>query len=652
MKPIQVASLFLMVSLAQGFAAAQRQPPSDRTIAEADRAARAAALELAEENQTHNFRKKCILEIAETASGLPAEYDLLMYYGHFQLGFIRIQCRENDATGVLLTSTTIRRGTLPRLRLDHFVRSFLFLRRAQQRYRAGFQPPSSWMAGVGCPATYLTIEIRSSVEDALILKTPTAEWLPQPVLAIREREGVQPFALAWFGDTVLTMCRGHLQDDTDQAKTTGQLVHRLEGMRRGKRELIDYLRTDRQAIEAEICAELLLARKEPDALSQFRRLGLTEYARKLEIALATEPADLLRRILADPEDDLWYWAFHQLPARLDLDQQHSVLVDSLTLDQRPVHARQIIERLEEFPADESTLRTVREIYEEQPSISELGVVAATYLLTKTDEDQYFDYLRQVALTPRDDPKRYSDPPSEAIKALGRLPVTDQQRQQQMAEITRTLLRRLPRDLHPRWGNLLCLVDCLGRVGGQQDVELLREYCEDSSVRVKATFALARIDSRVALELARRHVTTLVTLLGEPPSRHNTAGQHMNEVLDYVGLFLAYGDREVISTYEQYLAYITAEAEPGSDNQYYREQTTGLLNILRSRNVDEELNRILRHIRVHGPCFSADGNDDDAFLRTVLAERLGKHAGEKEQIYEELLAAQRDWHDAMEAAMDP
>ena len=157
---------------------------------------------------------------------------------------------------------------------------------AQLRRRDGSDIRDNPTLGYASPAPFVTIEIRAAVGRSLLLKTQTMQWYAR---AIEKREGAKPFAVAWFAERIQALFEQRLQNQIERREIVDELLARLKEVRPGKQDLIDPMREDRISFEAQAYAELLLMRKEPNALPQFRRLSLTAYARKLEVALAEDP---------------------------------------------------------------------------------------------------------------------------------------------------------------------------------------------------------------------------------------------------------------------------------------------------------------------------------------------------------------------------
>lgn len=644
MRNLHAASLFAFLVFAGDSDAADAQiQTTTKKMSAADQAARVDACELESKHQTRNCQSTCVVQVPEAASGLPTEYDLVMYYGWYALGVIRIQCRETDTAGELVTTREFRRGKLPWAEVDHLTRQFLYLYRAQVRRRDGSETRDYLYAGYASPAPFITIEVRS-VAGQLLLKTETVQWYAR---SITQREGVKPFAVAWFAERIQALCRQQLQNQIERREVVAELLARLKEMQPGRQDLSDPTRHDRLSYEADAYAKLLLMRKESNALPQFCRLGLTAYARQLEVALAEDPATLFREILANEKDELWHWARTNVHSHLNPEAHRDVLIFALNRCGKPILQRVLIGEVRKLPASAHARRAIRDIFDRQEVDREVRVAAAAYLLAETREDRYFSYLSQEALTPRKDLNRSDDPTSAAIDALIEFATQKKERRQQVADIARTLLKRIPRDSHPTFSQLGQLVGYLGRAGGPADARLLQKYCEQSSVRAEAVYALAQFDPALALKFARQHVASLVASeSGKSAPRYPNV--YLNCVSYYSDLFIAYGDRKVIDLYEEFLAHIAAHTEPGYELTYYRDRTTSVLGVLRAENARDELDRAVKHVRTLGPSSYVLGPEYDNLLE-ALAERLDAAAGSKERARERLDKAHRIWRDRIEAS---
>ena len=305
------------------------------------------------------------------------------------------------------------------------------------------------------------------------------------------------------------------------------------------------------------------------------------------MGLAANPVSVFREILAHEDDELWGWALDAMQSRLNADECRDLRVFALARSRRPIHQRVLIDALQGLPASAPVTEAVRAVYDRQETTRRVRVAAAKYLFRTTHEERYFEELRREALTPREDLNAYDDPPYAAMRALLEIAAGERSRRPQVTDIARTLLARIPRDSHPTWSQLAELVAHLGRWGGPRDAALLREYCEQSSVRVEAAYALAEIDPPPALAAARRHVADwIASERGASPPRYNNP--YWNQVVEYSDLFVAFGDREVLDLYEEFLTQIAAHSEPGYELTYYRQRTESLLRVLRAKEASDQL----------------------------------------------------------------
>jgi hypothetical protein len=351
---------------------------------------------------------------------------------------------------------------------------------------------------------------------------------------------------------------------------------------------------------------------------------------------------MFREILANDQDALWSWALDAIDAHCSADECRSLRVFALTRCNDPIYLRVLIERLRELPASDTLTAAVRDIYDQQDQDARVRVAAAEYLFRTTHEERYFEYLLGRALTPRADLNAYDDPPAAAIYALIGIGTENPGRRSQVADVVRALLQRIPKDSHPTYSQLESLVCFLGRAGGPGDVPLLRQYCEQSSVRVAAAYGLAQIDAPLALEAARRHVASLIaSARGQgPPGNPNRC---WNEVIEYEGLFVAFGDRSAVEFYEEFLKHLAAHSEPGYELTYYRQRTESMLKVLTAKTPNEELDLAAEHVRTQGPGIYWPVYD---FILQKLGERLAQAAGPKAGALERLKTASQAWRDRL------
>ena len=306
----------------------------------------------------------------------------------------------------------------------------------------------------------------------------------------------------------------------------------------------------------------------------------------------------------------------------------------------PFYARLLIDALRQLPVSDAATVAVLDVYDLPETDRCVRVAALHYLLHNTHADRYFADLRRESLTPRKAPNQYDDPPSAATGALLVIGAEDQGRRPQVTETVRLLLERILMNSHPTWSQLEQLVSYLGSYGGPGDVALLSKYCEQSSVRVEAAYALAQIEPAAALEAARRHVASqIATQRGKPVSQYST--RYWNEVNNYSDLFVAFGDRRVIESYEEFLKHLAAHSQPGYELTYYQERITSMLKVLLAKDAHDELECAIEYVRTQGPRFPSYGDD---FVPEKLAERLAVAAGTKEEAQRRLQQARQAWRD--------
>jgi hypothetical protein len=290
-----------------------------------DEAARKALLEVVEQKQDPEFRRDYRIIVPEHGTGLPRDYDVLIYGKYIDLWPSRLEVRVRDgkAQGELLTDEEFRRGEVAIDVVDNLVRqlAYGYVAADERRKPREFDSPPMWSTYVSHAPCYC-IEVISRT-DKLPWHLKTDDW---PLVADGVRSntaGVQGTAHTRFGIELIELLHERLPVLQSDAALKKELVQRLAAISPpagGGREddsidadpatlpLDYYLRYDLPAVEALVYSQLAVRWRIAQAAPEFQRLFLHEAQAELAIATADDPTELLRTALTGENGDLFGFA--------------------------------------------------------------------------------------------------------------------------------------------------------------------------------------------------------------------------------------------------------------------------------------------------------------------------------------------------------
>ncbi|NQT40422.1 MAG: hypothetical protein HQ581_23210 [Planctomycetes bacterium] len=560
-------------------------PPRDGPMTAEDRRAHKMMVELIEKEQTPEFRKWFRVVVPEEPTGLPENYDILLYgrYGDVYLMRLEIRIRGKEATGELVTTDGFYRGPLPAEQIDDPARqlSYGFQSRTELKVKRGMLGGGGALGdGFGRNFRGQHVELISR-DPARPFHLQTEAWQRCNDSISDSSDGVEEFAHTRFSEEVEELAREKLTLLEPTAKLHRELVDRLRRIEVPKAVITEseteppdfspdrlplehYDRHDRPSIEARLYSRLAVYWHVEEALPELLRLKLSGAVTRLRIVTADDPTELLQTAIltkdeekeeGQEEDKLSEWAT-EYAGQLPLPKGAEVLLYALPRADTGC-STEILYSLMQCQLDSEHLAAIDAFYSQAIALRS-KVAAAECLLHRTHRDEYYLFLLQWALkAERTDDKPYYSitNPYYAARVVLSYSIKHGRRRNESAKMVRTLLGRIPIDAPSIGSNTSTLVAALGDLGGTNDLELLLKYYEQrrdpiesgwNSIASEAIIAIAKIDAELGLEKVHAEIRRYLEEEGERLSFHDC-------VRPYLGLIFWQDDRSALKLLEPALA---------------------------------------------------------------------------------------------------
>lgn len=501
--PLVLAALVGLLALPAG--AAPLQPEDRRAHAEAAAAVREA--------RTRKHRANWRVELPTEATTVPSRYRVTLaanYVDHAPSVWVMTVERDGDrARAEWVDSSGVRRGELPVVALDEWLRTTQHLQRATQTWRGG---------GVGLTGfksashvSYRSITARSVDPTApfeLVLRREA------PIhTALDESSNVERFAHTWSVHALERLFHVHLGASTrvtvDEALRR-ELLARLTGLpvlhsRPGDDKDPD---RDRARAEAVIYGHLLAQWQYRPAIEAVRTHGFPASARLLEVVtspVAQRSAGLGEMLCGE-------YGLHKLalPAVRELpDKGEKPLLAALRCQTSEHLLADLVGAVERLPASASAavVKALRELQGKLPAERVRIAIDRALLLRERDEPAR-TRLFAVADVPLW-PTEYTmgDAQRLALAALRAEALADAARRPAVVAVIRRVLASIPAHAHETYSGMDTLVHDLGELGGKDDLPVLHELLKTQrgSVVVTLIEAIARHDVAAAVQAARAEV---------------------------------------------------------------------------------------------------------------------------------------------------
>jgi hypothetical protein len=615
-------------------------PPRDGPMTAKDRLARKGLVDLIEENQTEEFRKLFQVDVPDEPTGLPDDYDILIY-GSFKdilLLRLQIQIRGSTASGELVTADGFKRGSLPVAKIDDLARQLSYAFQSRKKRRVGTE--DVWVEGIGS-ISGSGRERRERIE--LISRDParpfhlrTEAWALNTWRIDGSTYDVASLAHTRVGEAVEELAREKLKRMEPSADLGREVVERLRRIEASQPSnpargtdsedespgvaadssgfpsqlpLDDPFRDDLPSVEALLYARLAVYLRLREALPELRRLGLEGAERRLQIVTADDPTELLKEALLVEitEDDIAWWAeqyARQLPSPKDADV---LLYGFFHVPERCLYVP-----LKACDLNKEHLSQLHAFYAQAEDLH-AKVAAAQCLLDKTHRDEYYRFLVRLAGRNRPYSGRRGSfqyaPEDAAQTAILSYAVDHGRERHATTQMIRTRLAQIPFDKHGAFNGMDRLIATLGDLGGKEDLELLAKYCAGRhEIASTAIIAIAKIDHELALEKARDKVRKYLTCKDKT--------DHFDWAVEpYFGLFLWKGQRSDAALLEASLARYRREIKDagltwGEVHVPWIAETETLIAFLKAETVDERLKHALAYKRMPFVLFQGERDRDE------------------------------------------
>ncbi len=603
-------------------------PSREGAMTAEDLRARKTLNKLVQKNQSDQFRKYYSVALPNKPTGLPDDYDVLMYGEWTDVLRMRLEIhvRGDRVTAEMVTADGFYRGPLPPEPIDHLARQLAYGFCAERK-----RTPAALPALIGSFEGWSSIHYVRFQRIELISRDPqrpfhlrTEPWQLTTHWVAIDDHGVAGFAHTRFGEGVERLVRKKLKllKPTDELR--GEVVARLQQIeapkkpaaddesgdadsgesewreweiRQQKRPLDDMFRDDLASVEAKLYARLAVHWRLEKALPELRRLGLKEAALRLAIVTADDPTDLLKGALLTEDDEdrteddcLVEWSLNYV-SRLPDEKRTEVLLHAMPRVQCGYRADDILQQLADCQLNAGQLAQIDKFYNETADLRS-QVAAARCLLKQTNQDEYYRFLLERARKwpeSAESTGNLSFPPEDdAFRAVVAYSAKQGKYRRETAEMVRSLFGRMPEDP---------LLRSLGELERAEDVELLLKYCEheDESLVPVAIMALAKIEPDLALEKAHRQIADYL---------HDKRSFH-HGVRPYFDMIFWRNDRSAVEPLEAALAKYRKELKenaekwgtsPGQTWDPWGDQPEVLISYLKADAIEERARHAARYAR--------------------------------------------------------
>jgi hypothetical protein len=543
-----------------------------------DKEAREALLKLVEARQDKEFRNAFEIVIPDEPTGLPGDYDLLVYGKHLDRSLLRIEVRvrKDKATMELVAVDGIKRSEVPLAHIEQLARQLAYAFRADERAKDPAEVAMSsgmWMMATHVPYRRLELVSRS-IDQPFHLRTEAWQLLGRSVS--QNTAGVPGFVATQVETELLQIALEHAVKVEPVGEIRKDLVIRLKQIATPPKDSEPYsYRKDLVAVEALLYSRLAVDWRVPEAQPELRRLEMISEEAQLAIATSQDPAKMLEQNIRGEDWRMFRWSlgFATDPMR---PQFVEMLIRSLPHVKDEYRVIDILTALKDAETTPEQLVFLERFRKETKS-ERSRILASLFLLHRVHRDELFEELMSLAkqLKMNED---YSDPRKDACQGLLEYAARTGKNRIESAQLVRTLLDRIPADANSRSNEIAALAKHLGALGNHDDLPRLESYCrEGDSYQTSAVIdAIARIDPHLALQLVGKEVAKY-----NQPS--HDGGRYGNMVGTYLDLILWRRDQAFVEPLQIALAKYRAES-PGEKS--WVKPTEQVLAYLKSGDVSE------------------------------------------------------------------
>ena len=501
-------------------------PPVLGRVDERDGAARVAMLDLIDSRQTKEFREAYQVDVPLRPTGLPGDYDVMLFAGGAagRAHQIEVRVRNGRATVELaLPPVVLKRGEVSHETIDSLVRQFIYGVMASYRQRPQDDDDDSIRGGIvgrgASHTSHVRIEIQSRTAGRpFALKSDVLPPLYTNVE--RDHRGVAAFAHTELHNRLADIAFKQLPDVPFNDATGREMVERLRqiptpkkpsggeepGSKEGKAGGRSYPTWEeqvrRELIEPLVLARLAVACQAKEAMPHLRRLGLRAEERLLAVYTADDQRQAIREAfeLNDwplSHDVVNFVGKAPTPARVD------ALLDHVAIAEESFGAI-VCKILDHMPLDPKQIERLRSL-RESTSRPWTKVAITRTLLWQLDDDASFCELIALASKPmpKESKSLYSHE-QQAFEAVVMYANETGKRRSETADMMRTLLDRVVPESATNYERLDYLLRYLGKIGDKSDIARLKRFAlpDRGHESMLAIESIVVLDAEQGLSLAR------------------------------------------------------------------------------------------------------------------------------------------------------
>jgi hypothetical protein len=557
------------------------KPPVVQDLPPADRQARGEFVKLIEARQDAEFRKTKIVRVPNQASGVPENYDVILYRSEPDCAGagarFKVEVRAGQANIELLSDAGIFRVQRPAGEIDVLARQLAYAFQTNEGDRQGLDLLDR--VGGRLVATHTANEIiQIQSRDAkrpLHLRTPA--WQPLASNVDSSTHGVPGFAHARLQRQFWTII-------SEEGTLLAPEAENHEILQRLKEIRLETAIGMLPRLEARIYGTLAAHRGLAAALPDLQRLELKDQLEKLEVTATDIPGDKIKLLLRS-ERGFWAIDFAADPRHPD---RLAWIVESLSKKLNSSNAHYLVRKITGRKLTPEQITIVDKYFHELDDPF-YKVDVANLLLLATDKVDYFDYLRQLIRdTPRNTKNNSHDPRYDAAISLFKYSATTGKRREECHALLKSLLAELPADTNKNTYPYFGYEAFIGPLGGRDEFPLLRELAQgnESLIAGMAIEGIAEFDPKLATEFV--HLRLERYLAGVTDSRH-----YSHEVSHYFTHILWQRDRAAIPLLQKAWATLDQNDLPAWSEQFNPQP---VIEILNAKTVEQRTELMLKHFR--------------------------------------------------------
>lgn len=578
------------------------KPATVSELPPADRKAREAFVKLIETRQAAEFRKTQVVKVLNQASGVPENYDVLLYreeptWAGAGARF-KVEVRAGQANVELISDAGIFRAQQPAEEIDTLTRQLAYAFQTSVSEREDLDLLGSVRSSMFATHTAKEVIQIQSREAKRPLHLQTPAWQPLASNVDSSTHGVPGFAHA-------RLQREFWRIISEEGALLAPEAENQEILQRLKEIRLETTIGVLPRLEARIYGTLAAHRGLAAALPDLRRLELKDQLEKLEVISAVNPADKIKQLLRN-ERGFWvidYAADPQHPERL------AWIVEPLSKQLNSSNAHYIVRKITGRPLTPEQVTIVDKYFRELDDPL-YKVDVAKLLLLATHKAEYFDYLQNLIRdTPRTAKTNSHDSRYDAAISLFKYAATTGKRREECHALLKSLLAELPADNNKNAYPYFGYADFIGPLGGREELPLLRELAQGNErlIAGMAIEGIADFDPKLATEFV--HLRLERYLAGVTDSLH-----YSHEVSSYFTHILWQRDRAAIPLLQKAWASLDQNDLPAWGEQYNPQP---VIDILNAQTVEQRTELTLKHFRRrHG---------DEKVLRAIGEQLIAEGA---------------------------